>query len=231
MTVYTAIIGRYDDLKEPFVITPGWKYICFTDQNLKSDVWEIRKVEVDDELGPAKTARYYKIMFHKHIQDEFSMWVDATFFINCNLDEWWKQFLPPFTTIFHPFDRCVYKEIASCLRGGKGDPVTLRNQHRAYQKIGLKPETGLIASGILMRQRRPETIQFCNHWWKQVEMWTERDQIAFAFTDFKMPERHQSIRWDYTQQKEFIHIPHLHKTWRFGKLNEVQKFYGGNKTS
>lgn len=226
MTIFTAIIGPYDDLKEPFIVTPGWKYVCFTDQDLKSDVWEIVKVQVNDEVGPAKTARFYKIMFHKHIQDEFSMWIDGTFFINCDLNRWWRQFKEPFTTIYHPFDRCVFKEFASCMKGGKGDPEVLKQQYEEYHRAGLKHEQGLIASGILMRQRRPEVIQFCNYWWKQVETWTERDQLAFAYTDFKLPNRHHSIHWDYTQQKEFIHIPHLHKSWRHGKLNEVKELYG-----
>lgn len=28
---YTVISGSYDGLKEPRYVTPGWKYICFTD--------------------------------------------------------------------------------------------------------------------------------------------------------------------------------------------------------
>ena len=30
---YTYIIGNYDSLKEPSVITEGWDYICFTDDS------------------------------------------------------------------------------------------------------------------------------------------------------------------------------------------------------
>ena len=28
---YTCITGKYDALIEPLVVTPGWKYVCFTD--------------------------------------------------------------------------------------------------------------------------------------------------------------------------------------------------------
>ena len=28
---YTVLSGDYDTLKKPTVITPGWKYVCFTD--------------------------------------------------------------------------------------------------------------------------------------------------------------------------------------------------------
>ena len=44
--IYTAIFGDYDTLKEPLVITPGWKYICYTDQDFESKVWEIKKVKL-----------------------------------------------------------------------------------------------------------------------------------------------------------------------------------------
>ena len=40
--VYTCISGNYDTLKDPTVVTPGWEYICFTDQKVISNVWTIR---------------------------------------------------------------------------------------------------------------------------------------------------------------------------------------------
>ncbi len=209
-TIYTAIFGAYDDLKEPFVVTPGWRYVCFTDQDLHSDVWEIMKVPVMD-CGASKTARYYKIMYHRHIQDEFSIWVDATFIINVDLDLWWKKFKGPFTTVAHPFDDCVYKEGSACLRAGKGDPAALSNQIDLYKRLGVPKKNGLIASGVLMRQRDDKVRDFCIKWWQQVQTHSSRDQIAFAYMDFMFPGSHRSITWNYTREKEFLHIPHLSK--------------------
>jgi len=227
-TVYTAIFGNYDDLKEPFVITNGWRYICYTDQDLKSDVWEIRKVPVM-ECGPQKTARYYKIMFHESVEDPESLWVDATFFINCDLNEWWKRYTYPFTTIKHPFDDCIYKETKACQGAGKGNYIVLKNQIDCYRRLGVKKHDGLIASGVLMRKMTPQVIEFCKLWWKQVHQWSPRDQIAFGYVQHKMPGVHNSINWNYTTQDEFIHIPHLTKKWRIGKYIEVMNKYG-NKT-
>lgn len=225
MTVFTAIFSNYDDLKQPLVITEGWKYIVFTDQDLVSDVWEVIKVPVM-ECGAQKTARYYKIMFHEHIKDRYSMWIDATFIINCDLNKWWSQFIAPFTTIRHPFDNCVYKEIQSCQRGGKGSYSQLEGQRQLYRRLGVPKNNGLIASGILMREKTPQVIEFCKMWWKNLYMWSARDQISFALTQYKMPNMHVSINWDYTTRDEFIHIPHLNKKWREGKLKETLKTYG-----
>ena len=35
-TVYTCITGEYDELTEPDYITPGWDYICFTDNSTRA---------------------------------------------------------------------------------------------------------------------------------------------------------------------------------------------------
>jgi hypothetical protein len=232
MTIYTVIVGPYDDLKQPFVVTPGWKYICFTDQDFKlpdNNIWEIRKVDVIPS-GRAKTQREIKINFHKYIEDDFSIYIDGTFIINCNLDDWWSRFVPPFTTIKHPFDDCIYTDVRSCLTGKKADAQTLRNQSDSYRRLGVKKNGGLIASGILMRQKTPDVIEFCVKWWGQVYQWTHRDQIAFGLVNHRLPNRHTSIEWDYTTMKEFIHIPHIHKPFRNGRLNQMIEIYGSNKT-
>lgn len=219
-TVYTAIFGAYDDLKEPSMKSQRWKYVCYTDQDITSDVWEIRKVPVM-ECGQAKTARWYKINFHKHIETDFSMWIDATFVINIDLNRWWRRFYPPFTTIDHPFDDCLYTDIISCMKGQKDDPGVLAKQYAHYESVGVPKHNGLISSGILMREKEKKTIELCENWWKQVEQWSCRDQVAFGYAQWKTPDVHKSIEWNYTARNEFIHIPHLHKPWREEKLKEV----------
>lgn len=205
--------------------TQGWKHICFTDQDLTSTLWEIKKVPLINN-DPVKTARYYKIMFHKHIETEFSLWIDATFVININLTRWWRRFKSPFTTVLHPFDDCIYTDIISCMKGRKDDPGRLARQYAHYEDIGVPKNNGLISSGILMRQNDPRVRLICETWWEQVEKWSCRDQVAFGYAQWKHPGVHDGIRWDYTTQKEFIHIPHLHKPWRDEKLKEA---YASNK--
>lgn len=228
-TVYTAIFGKYDDLKEPLIKNHRWKYVCFTDQNLVSDTWEIRKVPVMD-CGPAKTARYYKIMFHKHVETEFSMWIDATFIINVDLTKWWKRFEAPFTVINHPFDKCIYKDADSCLKLGRGDKNKILRQVDYYHAVGIPKNNSLISSGILMRQNETSVKEFCTTWWKQVQNWSERDQIAYGFANHQHPTViSKRIDWNYQAQKEFIHIPHLGKPHRTELLKRVNIRYGKAK--
>jgi hypothetical protein len=223
-TCYTAIFGPYDDLKQPInpSMVKGWKMICFTDQELfppVDNVWEIRRLKLKDD--PIKTARWFKINFYNFLLCKYSLWIDGTFIINVNLDEWWERFQAPFTTIKHPFKSCIYDEIRACLEAEKGCPKELQSQFARYRAEKVPENNGLIASGILMRENRKEVVDFCKTWWEEVENYSTRDQVAFGYAQFKHPGVHHSINWDYTTQTEFCHIPHLHKPWRVKRLKEV----------
>lgn len=207
-TIYTAIFGPYDDLKTPHVITPGWNYVCYTDQPFKSDIWKIEHREMRPE-GNNRTARYYKIMFHRHIQAEFSMWIDASFQINTDLNEWWKRFKEPMTCVKHPVRDCVYEEARICAIRGKDSEILLRRQIYNYQQSRLPKHNGLIASGILMRKMDQRVIDLCDLWWQQVQLYSSRDQVGFGYASWRHPVHHV-INWDYRTGKEFIHVPHLH---------------------
>jgi len=109
---YTALFSNYEELKEPSIISEGWRYVCFTDQPLKSDVWEIVPMDVIDT--PQRTARWVKIM--GWIDWQYSMWVDASFQINKCLNEWWQQrFIAPFSCAKHPLRTDIYHEVRSAL--------------------------------------------------------------------------------------------------------------------
>lgn len=203
---YTAIFGPYDDLKEPTVVTPGWRYICFTDQPLVSSVWEI--VQRDVMMAPRLTARWFKIM--GWIDWQYSMWIDAAFQINVDLNDWWKRtHQMPFSAAKHPLRTCVYREISSCLANNRGEVDKLTEQERAYKSEGV-PEFNdrIITSGVLMRQNTPTCIELCEKWWQEVYKHSSRDQVAFA--KVSIGYKIHTFAWDYSQSKELKYHKHLH---------------------
>ena len=46
---YTCITKGYDDLLDPYVKSSGIDFICFSDKEMKSDIWKWRKIP--DELA------------------------------------------------------------------------------------------------------------------------------------------------------------------------------------
>jgi hypothetical protein len=110
---------------------------------------------------------------------------------------------------------------------GRGDKLKIQRQVEFYKAVGVPRNGSLISSGILMRQKHPDVIQFCKTWWHQVHNWSERDQIAYGYAQHKYPDAIANrIDWNYQTQNEFIHIPHLHKKWRGERLKEVMEKYG-----
>lgn len=201
---YTAIFGNYEELKDPTIITEGWRYICYTDQPLTSSVWEIKQMDVmQDEQ---RTARWVKIM--GWIDWEFSMWIDAAFQINIDLNDWWaRTFEMPFSCAKHPLRTCVYREIASCVANNRGDVEQLLNQERVYKAEGVPDHNDrIITSGVLMRQNTATCIKLCEAWWSEVVKHSVRDQVAFA--KVSIGYKIHTFVWDYSQSKELRYIKH-----------------------
>lgn len=208
-TIYTAIFGDYDTLKEPTVITPGWKYIVFTDQDFKSDIWEIKKVTVP--YSPQTSARFYKILFHHHIDTEYSMWIDGSFQINCDLNEWWnKYFVSSITCIKHPWRNCIYEEAKVCIEQKRGDADKITIQMKDYFDSGFQYNQGLIQSGILMRRKCDQLILLCEQWFKEITKYSTRDQLSFSYI-FRNYKPYLITDWKYGRDQEFIFSKHIKK--------------------
>ncbi len=223
--IYTVIIGRgIDDLKPPAVLTPGWDYVCLTDQKLEPvKGWRIIRVPLLS-WGAVKTARYYKINFLEILDVELSIFVDATFFINTNLDEWCAKYHKyPFTVISHPVDDCLFIEAQNCLRMGKGEAKAIHTQIAKYSSEGMPKNNGLISSGILIRNNNKAIESLCREWWSQVEQYSSRDQISFSYCRWIFNYYPHSITWDYRIGTEFFHIPHLYKIHRQDRLIQFSK--------
>ncbi len=206
---YTALFGNYEELKEPAVITPGWDYICFTDQPLNSDVWQIRKIDLFDST-PQKMARYFKIM--EWVDWPQSMWIDASFIIKTDLNEWWaKYFDKGFSVPNHPTRNCVYEEIDACIGSNRGNSQELLQQRTRYANEGVKRGGGIITSGLLMRENKPEVIELCEAWYEELKSGSIRDQVAFAKISPEYKDYIHTYNYDYTLNINFRHVKHYNR--------------------
>ena len=204
--LYTAILSNYDDLKEPTIVSPGWDYVCFTDQDLSSNVWQIRKIEYEGD--PQRMARRIKILFHEYIQAEYTFWLDAAFQIQVDLNDFWKRYwMNPFSVPEHPARNDIFREIESCLANKRGNPDELIRQKEDYEKLNLKRFNGIITSGVMMRRNTEQVRELCELWWAELSKYSTRDQVAFAKVaqNWRIP----MYRWDYSQSKELKYTKHL----------------------
>ncbi len=204
-TIYTAIFGDYEELKEPIHVTDGWKYICFSDQDIKSDTWKVIKCYAGDD-SPRKNARYYKLAAFQDYK--YSIWVDASFLICCDLNEFWeKHYKNNLNIPAHPQKTDVFKEAASCILYERGGTEGLIKQMYDYENI-IPRNNGIVQSGIILRDNHINTINICSDWWQELRKYSLRDQVSFAKVELAHKENIHTFEFDYLRNAEFIYTKH-----------------------
>jgi len=185
--VYTALFGDYDDLIDPKEKYDGCDFICFTDQeNLKSDIWEIRIVE-DIELPLNMMNRRYKILPHLFLSEyDQSLYVDANIGIIGNPLDLANKYLEKydFAVPKHFARDCIYEEANIVLRSGRINLLPTIEQMKNYYTNGYKPYSGLSENNILFRNHNQLKI-IMSLWWEELNKYEKRDQLCLGFILFK----------------------------------------------
>ena len=84
IAVYTSIFGKYDVLHEDQFKMEGVDYLCFTDEDLKSNTWNIIK-SIPLYNDPNRNAKKYKILPHRYLKDyDYSVWIDGNILVIYN---------------------------------------------------------------------------------------------------------------------------------------------------
>ena len=190
--IYTSLMGTYDTLKTPIVISSDWDYICYTNNpKLKSKIWEIRFVN-HKKLHDARLARKIWILNHKYADGyDVSISIGAQIQPLCDLDVFLDKFLPiddkiDMSIARHPNRKCIYHEAQQCLRQIRDIPNTIIEQMNFYKQEGFPKNNGLVATGVIIRKHnRPNVEKHCEKWWEQVRKWSFRDQLSFNYILWK----------------------------------------------
>ena len=181
--VYTVMLGKKYKLNEPKYITKGWEFICFTDQNIKSNIWKIVKAK-----GGKKESRKIKILSHYFFDYDLCLYLDSKFVVKCNLDKFVEDYLKSDLCVMeHNKRKCVYKEGEFIIKLGIDKPEVVTPQLAAYRKEGMPKDNGLYAPGIMIKRNTLEVNIFMEHWFNQVRRYSYRDILSLAYTQWKYP--------------------------------------------
>lgn len=192
--VYTFIFGDYDNLKSPNIITPGWDYICFTDDPmLRSDVWDVRlspRRRADHQLEQKKYAMKHMILFHRYLKGyDLSLSIGAQLELNCNLDDLMREYFPASADMMicrHEERDCIYDEAEVCQALGLDDPERIDAHMRRYRAMGYPAHNGLYTTLIIARWHdRANVRAMCDLWWKEYLRGSRRDQLSLNYAIWK----------------------------------------------
>ena len=220
--IYTAIFGGKDELIEPKFISDNFDYICFSDQNFESDVWDVRVIEPPVSEDYTRSARKIKILGHNFLPNyKYSIWVDGNLNIVGDLNELVEKYIngSKISTFDHSQTNndkfnCVYDEADSLIdrfsRGTyKDHPKVIKKQMRKYRKEGYPENNGHSITMLVVRDQQDSVVQeTMEDWWSEIKNYSKRDQLSFGYALWKNNLSRCFIPGDSRDNKYVKHTPH-----------------------
>jgi len=185
--VYTVMLGKEYDLKEPKYENKSWILKCFTNRNIKSKNWEIVKLKDFDD--PRKKSREVKIANHRFFNYDICLYLDARFTIQTDLDSMVEKYLKSDIAVMTRKRRefSYQEEIELCIKLNLDNEKILKKQLGHYKKEGLPENSRLYSPGIMFKRNSEEVKNFMELWYNEIENHSYRDIVSFAYTIWKNP--------------------------------------------
>jgi len=226
--IYTAIIGGYDDLIEPDYKPEGWDFVCFTDRDLKSDTWEIRKT-LPLYTDNTRTARKHKLLPHRLFPNhEYSLWVDGNIKVRDDVNEL-LNYLGDcnYATYDHSQNKldsrdCIYEEANAILKFGeinlkrnpkkgmanyKDNPNLIKNQMNKYLTNKYPKNNGLVVQmEVLRRHNKQDIVDSMEDHWVELKYNSKREQLSFNYIAWKNKLKFSYIQGDSRDNKYFLNM-------------------------
>lgn len=206
LAVYTAIIGKYDNLLKQNSISKYCDYFCITDnRDIKSNIWKIIYVDKNDyglnDIENTKVARYIKT--HPHIffkNYQHSLWIDSNIIIEREISEWIYKYLKNDDSSLvhlHPDRFTLNQEVKEVIDAKKDSIDNITKQIENYRKDGFNCDTnGLIMTNVIYRKNTREVNEFNELWWNQIKNYSKRDQLSFNYSAWKTELKYSTCDLD-----------------------------------
>lgn len=189
--IYSALYGEYE---EPKPLPLGEHGILFTDERKATEDrgWIVKSIDHqivtrkgDPRLvAPMLAHKYWKTHPAEALPGtvDVSVWIDASIQLEPGFIARTIEALgdADWLLVRHPWRTCLYDEAeysAALPRYASlaGDIV---QQAAWYRSLGHPPQSGLPATGILVRRHTPAVLEVCEHWWQECLNWSHQDQVS-----------------------------------------------------
>ena len=195
--VYTCIIGRYDKLEDPLIITKNVDYIVFSDEedvvkDLK--VWKFKRIPYDiikkAHNNPTLINRYIKMHPQEVLPDyDLSLYIDGCIKIISDIEDCFYLTNAKTGLAMHDHSKRddVYQEARACKYSHVGNRKNIKKLVKRYQKEGFPEKFGLFeATFIACDLNNQNASLILNLWWNEfIKTNTLRDQMVFTYILWK----------------------------------------------
>jgi hypothetical protein len=196
IAVYSAIMGKYEHMKDPWVTDKGVDYLLFSDRFHKLYKWDLKKVPPSG-LTNRKAARCIKILSHQYLPDyDYTIWIDGNFRQQKSLLPLIEGMTEDILILEHPSKKCVYTEAEACISMKRDHKDVIEAQIRGYEYEGYPVDNGMVGSGLIIR-KNTEAIKKLNEvWWEEVVTKSGRDQLSFNYSAYITGLNYNTIPFD-----------------------------------
>lgn len=207
---YTAIFGNYDQLHAPTVITPGWKYVCITDDpDFEVPEPYIKALASQILIGHKYAARQMKIL-SPYPEADLTVWHDGNIQVCCNLDELVETYhRNEITVMKHPTRSSIKEELIAVDQLRKDTFIKTSGIFFEYEKfLQTHKEPPLPATGVMIRTFSKVVQEFQFDWWRYVDNYSHRDQLSFGMAQAKTGVRVGYMPFEVIHGSHFKWRPH-----------------------
>lgn len=202
--IYTVLVGENNNYGlKPFKNKPdGWDAVCFTDRDIKSDCWDIRRIQIDG-IDVPRESRIPKILYHDYISEyDMSFYMDSKFSIPNNFNSFIESISKKIEendiiTMIHPKRKCLFDEGKYCQLKKLDSFEVINHQMNQYEIEGVPRNMGLWATGIMIRNHNKILEKMMIDWNDEVMNKSRRDLLSFSYSLWKNKEvKLADIAWN-----------------------------------
>lgn len=189
IAIYTCITGGYDNLLEPFYIDEKCDYFIFTDQNIKSDVYEVLNIpeNINKMNNNVLINRYIKFHPHELFEKEYdySIYIDGNIQQISNLSAFVNNINNDIGISMHKHSirNCIYEESKILKIYKKGNPEFIEKQVEKYKQEGFPTQYGMAEANVIVTDLKSDiSKRIFEDWWKEfLASKSMRDQLSLPY--------------------------------------------------
>ena len=189
IVVYTAILGGYDDLKEPLLKLDNIDYVAFLDKNLNCETqWNIKSIpeNIKELKNNTLINRYLKFHPSELFKDyDYAIYIDGNIKVISDLTSMTYSVNKEIGISLHKhqYRDCVYNEIEACKLLKKGNYKLLKEQVERYKAEGFPNNYGMLEGTVIVSDlNNDKATNLLNEWWEEFKNSESlRDQIALPY--------------------------------------------------
>lgn len=150
------------------------------DPEVKQDYPITRFIDAYDKFkDPRRNSRVHKILSHKYLDSEYTIYMDGNMKLLVSPEELIKRYMDGYDLAAFTHSRgCIYKEAMEVAKLGLDDPELIIEQAKHYEDIGYGKDKGLLQGGFIIRRNNERVRRFEEAWWADYTRYSRRDQLS-----------------------------------------------------